>query len=153
MLTDYCNQYYIPQAERAAGICANDFEKARRIALWKKQVRRGWDNLSVVSYTQPAPSYSLSPENELKAEVVLNIGDLKPEDIGVEMLFTTSDRKGRLHLRNLFEFELVDFNDGVATFQASILPEVTGLYQVATRVYPKNAELPHRQDFPLVKWL
>ena len=44
-------------------------------------------------------------------------------------------------------------SDGVATFQASILPEVTGLYQVATRVYPKHADLPHRQDFPLVKWL
>ena len=116
-------------------------------------LRRGWDNLSVVSYTQPAASYSLSPDNELKAEVVLNLGDLKPEDIGVEMLFTTSDRKGRLHLNSLFEFSLVDFNDGVATFQASILPEVTGLYQVATRVYPKHVGLPHRQDFPLVKWL
>ena len=153
MLTDYCNQYYIPQAERSARINADDFAKAREIALWKKEVRRGWDNLSVVSYTQPAASYSLSPDNELKAEVVLNLGDLKPEDIGVEMLFTTSDRKGRLHLNSLFEFSLVDFNDGVATFQASILPEVTGLYQVATRVYPKHVGLPHRQDFPLVKWL
>ena len=153
MLTDYCRQYYVPQAERSARICADDYAKAREIALWKKQVRRGWDNLSVVSFTQPASSYSLSPDNELKAEVVLNLGDLKPEDIGVEMLFTTSDRKGRLHLSSLFEFNLTDFNDGVATFQASILPDVTGLYQVATRVYPKNADLPHRQDFPLVKWL
>ena len=153
MLTDYCNQYYIPQAKRSAQINADDFAKAREIATWKKEVRRGWDNISVVSFTQPAASYSVSPSKALKAEVVLNIGDLKPEDIGVEMLFTSSDRKGRLHLSNLFEFQLVDFNDGVATFQAAILPEVTGLYQVATRVYPKNADLPHRQDFPLVKWL
>ena len=116
-------------------------------------MRRSWDNLSVVSFTQPAASYSVSPDKALQAEVVLNIGDLKPEDIGVEMLFTSSDRKGRLHLNNLFEFSLVSFNDGVATFRASILPEATGLYQVATRVYPKNADLPHRQDFPLVKWL
>jgi phosphorylase/glycogen(starch) synthase len=56
-------------------------------------------------------------------------------------------------LNSVFGFDLVEYNDGVATFQASILPEVTGLYQVATRVYPKNADLPHRQDFPLVKWL
>ena len=153
MLTDYCNQYYLPQAKRSAWVNADDFSKAREIALWKKQVRRSWDNISVVSSTQPASSYSLSPDNELKAEVVLNIGDLKPEDIGVEMLFTTSDRKGKLHLNSVFGFDLVEYNDGVATFQASILPEVTGLYQVATRVYPKNAELPHRQDFPLVKWL
>ena len=153
MLTDYCNQYYIPQAARSAAINADDFAKAREIALWKKQVRRGWDGISVVSSTQPAASYSLSPDNELKAQVVLNLGDLKPEDVGVEMLFTTSDRKGRLHLNSLFEFKLTDYNDGVATFEASILPEVTGLYQVATRVYPKNADLPHRQDFPLVKWL
>ena len=153
MLTDYCNQYYIPQAKRSAQINADDFAKAREIALWKKQIRRSWENLSVVSFAQPASSYSVSPDNDLKAEVKLNLGDLRPEDIGVEMLFTASDRKGRLHLSSLFAFDLVEYNDGVATFQASILPDVTGLYQVATRVYPKNADLPHRQDFPLVKWL
>ncbi|MBO4922630.1 MAG: alpha-glucan family phosphorylase [Bacteroidales bacterium] len=153
MLTDYMDQYYVPQAKRAAAMLADDFKVAREIAAWKKRMGRQWQNLEVVSHTQPEASYTLEDGNFMKSEVVLNLGDILPEEIGVEMLFVTSDRKGRLHIQEKCEFSLVECNDGVAKFQASILPERTGMYQVATRIYPKNALLPHRQDFPLVKWL
>ena len=51
------------------------------------------------------------------------------------------------------EYEVVECNAGVARYRASILPERTGMYQVATRMYAKNPLLPHRQDFELVRWL
>lgn len=85
--------------------------------------------------------------------MVIDLGRLKPEDIGVEMLLTSTDAKGQLHIQEVFNYELVSYENGVATFKISVLPERTGMYEVGTRVYPKNAELPHRQDFPLVKWL
>ena len=153
MLTDYCNQYYLPQAEAVAALVADDFKAAREIANWKKHVERQWSNIDVVSYTRPEASYNLGPDAHMQGEVVLNIGDLQPEDIGVEMLFCTTDRKGRLHIQDKTEFEVVEFSDNVARYRTSILPERTGMYQVATRIYAKNPQLPHRQDFPLVKWL
>jgi phosphorylase/glycogen(starch) synthase len=153
MLTDYMNQYYLPQAERTSKLLADDYKVAREIAAWKKHISRQWQNLEVVSHTQPEASYTLSSGALMHSEVVLNLGDILPEEIGVEVLFVTSDRKGRLHIQEKCEFSLVECNDGVAKFQASILPERTGMYQVATRIYPKNALLPHRQDFALVKWL
>ena len=153
MLTDYCNQYYNPQSERAALLKADDYKVAREISDWKKNIRRQWNNLGVVSYTQPDTSYSLSDNNMMKSEVVLSLGELNPQEIGVEMLFTTTDSKGRMAIQEVCPFSLVDCKDGVATYQAAILPEKTGMYQVATRIYPKNEKLPHRQDFPLVKWL
>ena len=69
------------------------------------------------------------------------------------MLFTVSDEKGKLHLQAVNEFKLVSYENGKATYQVEVLPERTGMYQVGTRIYPKNPLLPHRQDFPLVKWL
>ena len=153
MLTDYCNQYYIPQSQRMQHLIADDYKEAREIAAWKKHVLREWSQIEVVSYTQPDASYNLSPTNFMHSEVVLGIGDLLPEDIGVEMLFCTTDNKGALHIRDKSEFKVVEFKDGVAKYEASILPERTGMYQVATRIYAKNPKLPHRQDFGLVRWL
>ena len=153
MLTDYCNQYYLPQAERTASLVSDDFALARKIAAWKRTVERQWGNISVVSYTQPDASYNLSPDNFLHSEVKLNIGELNPEDIGVEMLFCSTDKRGDLHIQDKVEFEIAEFKDGVATYRAAILPERTGMYQVATRYYAKNPILPHRQDFGLVRWL
>ena len=153
MLTDYCKQYYEPQSERSVKMIANDFAMAREIAAWKKGVLRSWKNVEVISYTHPDDTYVLDSDNEIRSEVVLNIADLNPEDIGVELLFTSTDKKGNPHIREKVTFNLVDAHDGTATFQAAVLPETTGMYQVATRIYPKNSLLPHRQDFGLVKWL
>ncbi len=153
MLSDYCRQYYDPQSVRFGELAADGAKVAKEIAAWKQLVSDEWNNIRIVSYTQPDASYVLSPENKLKCEVVLDLGRLKPEDIGVEMIFTSSDAKGELHIQNVCELAVVSVADGKVTYQAEVLPERTGMYQVGTRIYPKNPRLPHRQDFPLVKWL
>ena len=153
MLTDYCNQYYNPQYARTMLLQKDDYKVAREIAAWKKHVESVWPHIQVLSYTQPNASYSVSPTDYMHAEVVLNIGDLNPEDIGVEMLFCTTDRRGELHIQDEVEFNPGAAKDGIVTYSADILPERTGMYHVATRYYAKDERLPHRQDFPLVKWL
>ena len=153
MLTDYCNQYYIPQCERYNSLAADSAAVARQIAAWKQNVRNEWNNIRLESYLAPEASYSLTESSKLHSEVVLDLGRLKPEDIGVEIVFTTTDAKGKQHLSSVSEYTLVSYEDGKATYRVEVFPERTGMYQVGTRYYPKNPMLPHRQDFPLVKWL
>lgn len=153
MLTDYCERFYKPQYDRFCKLSAEDGALARSIAAWKRLVKAEWDNIRVVSFTQPDASYVLSEHNRLVSEVVLDLGRLKPEDIGVEMVFTTQDARGNLHIQEICQYEMTGCEGGVANYKASILPEKTGMYQVGTRIYPKNPLLPHRQDFPWVKWL
>lgn len=153
MLTDYVNQYYAPQSERFESLRADDYKVAREIAHWKKGVRMEWPSIEVVSYTQPDSSYTLSPSAKFSAEVVLKLGVLSPEDIGVEMLFAVSDASGKLHIQDICELNAVESKDGIVKYSASILPERTGMYQVATRIFPKHGLLPNRQDFGLVRWL
>ena len=153
MLTDYCNQYYLPQAERYSALAANDAFKAREIAAWKQLVGAEWNNIRIVSYSQPEVSYDLSQKNLMHMEVVLDLGRIRPEDIGVEIIFTSVNSRNKLHIQEVQEYSLVSYEGGVARYQVDILPERTGMYQVGTRLFPKNADLPHRQDIPYVKWL
>lgn len=153
MLSDYLRQYYEPQAARFDKIASDDYKEAKEISRWKQHVEREWQNVEVISYTRPESSYTLAKENDLNVEVVLNLANLLPEDIGVEILFAITDKKNRLHIQDKCEFTLAEFKDGVAKYQASILPQRTGMYQMATRIYAKNGRLPHRQDMGLVRWL
>ena len=91
--------------------------------------------------------------NAFESEIVLNIGDLNAEEVGVELLFATFDKKGKLHIQEKYDFVPVESADGVAKYSASINPDRSGIYQVAGRIYAKNSKLPHRQDFELVRWL
>ena len=153
MLSDYCEKFYEPQYKRSKALQADSGSLVRQIASWKETIVSEWNNMRIVSYTRPDASYVLSKHNELHSEVVIDLGRLRAEDLGVEMLFTTTDKKGRKHIQEVCEFELAGCDNGIATFRASILPERTGMYQIGTRIYPKNPLLPHRQDLPIVKWL
>ena len=153
MLTDYINQYYAPQAVRAGSVAADDFALAREIAAWKKHVRREWENVQLVSRTEGQTSYDLTLANQFHTEITLQLGDLSPEDVGVEAVFAQTDVKGKLHIVDVKEFDAVEFSDGVAKYSVTMLPDKTGAYQVGVRVFAKNALLPHRQDFECVKWL
>ena len=153
MLTDYINQYYAPQAVRATSVKADDFKVAREIAAWKAHVRREWPNVQLVSRSTPETSYDLTLANQFHVEMELKLGDLTPEDIGVEVVFAQVDNRGVRHINDVQEFKAVEFKDGVAKYELSCLPEKTGAYEVCARVFAKNPLMPHRQDFECVKWL
>ena len=153
MLTDYMNQYYAPQAERAARVKADDFQVAREIAAWKKHVRRSWDDVEVVSRTEPQASYDISEKNPLHGEIVLNLGDLRPEYLGVEFVFAQTDIHGRLHIDQVTELQMIEAQDGTARYAVDVMPGTTGAYQVGLRIFAKHPLLPHRQDFECVKWV
>ncbi|MCF0176614.1 MAG: alpha-glucan family phosphorylase [Bacteroidales bacterium] len=156
MLTDYLNQYYVPQAERFEKIAADDFAKAREISAWKNKLRSEWHKGNVVSQVLPDSGINeVSFGQPFKAEVKVYLGEvLQPEEIGVELLFAKTDEKGRHHIQEVYEFVPGSKDeDNVVVYTADIAPDRAGFYMTACRVYAKNADLPHRQDFELVRWL
>jgi alpha-glucan phosphorylases len=154
MMTDYCNQYYEPLRERSARLLADDFSLARDIAFWKKRVRREWPHIEVVSFTRPSIAQSsITLGQAYSSELVLSIGDLDPEDLGVEILLTELNAKGEHHIVAIYPFQVKSAENGVACYGADIVPENSGTYETAVRIFAKNPALPHRQDFELVKWL
>ena len=153
MLTDYINQYYEPQSKDAAAMVADDFQKARELAAWKNRVRREWENVCLISRTEPATSYDLSLATPYHAEMELQMGSLSPEDVGVEAVFAQVDAHDKLHIVDVQECKVVSFKDGVAKYSVDVVPEKTGAYQVGARVFAKNPLLAHRQSFECVKWL
>ncbi len=154
MLTDYINQYYEPQSKRVAEFVADDFKLAKDMVAWRKHVHREWNNVGVVSITKPDSVHrDLSIGKEFVAEVVLSVGDLSPEDVGVEMLLANTDSHGETHIQESYRFECVENNNGIVKYRASILPKNIGLYQIAARIFATNPHLAHRQDCDLVRWL
>ncbi|MCQ2184901.1 MAG: alpha-glucan family phosphorylase, partial [Bacteroidales bacterium] len=154
MLSDYVKQYYEPQSLRYESLIADDFGKARQMAAWKKKLRCQWNDIEVISMTKPDSSSSdLTLGKPFKAEAVVAIGTLKPEDIGVEVLFAKPDKNGKMHITEKYELTPSSFKEGVATYSCEVSPERSGVYRCSARIFAKNPEMPHRQDFELVKWL
>ena len=153
MLTDYENQYYYPQQKRSKLLRANNFEKAIALSQWKKKVSQEWAHIRVEKVVAPKRDTELiSLGKKYEATVDLYLSELTPEDIGLELVVTRKE-EGTLKVDQLIQAELISFSGRVATYKLSTATEGAGLFMIALRLYPKHELLPHRQDFPLVKWL
>jgi phosphorylase/glycogen(starch) synthase len=86
-------------------------------------------------------------------EVTLDTANLKPEDLGVELVVAKQIEAGEVvNVVATKSLEIKNINGNEVTFAIDYTPACTGTFDVALRVYPKNDRLPHRMDFALVKW-
>ena len=154
MLTDYLDKYYLPLSERGRGLKEDDFRKAKEIAEWKRRMRREWKNVEALSFVRfDSSHHSVFLGEKIHSEVTLSIGEISPEEIGVEIIVATMDRDGNIRIEDKYEMSPVEYKDGIAKYGVEIVPDRSGQFSIAGRFYAKNPELPHRQDFDLVRWL
>ena len=153
MLTDYINQYYEPQSKDGKAMMAKDFAKARELAAWKTHVRKEWENVRQISRSSMESSIEISQSKPYHAFIELQMGDLTPKEVGLEVVFAQTDARGKVHIVTVKEFTCKEFKDGVAKYEVEVLPEKTGAYLVGARIFAKHPLLAHRQSFECVKWL
>jgi len=153
MLTDYENQYYYPMTERVNKLKDNQFVTAIELSNWKRKVTQEWDNIKVVNFKVPNRNEQLiSIGKNYKGEITLELGELRPEDVGVELV-VAQQKDDKFKVLSTSEFSVVAQEGNKATYQLEIASEYPGALHLAIRIFPKNNLLPHRQDFALVKWL
>lgn len=151
-LDDYYNKFYTKEATRFKKLSANDNHLAKDIAQWKESVAERWDSIHVVSKESMFPNTGMETGVAYKIRYVIDEQGLN-DAIGLEFVSVISDKNGEERISNVFPFKLVGHEGNLYTFEAIVEASEAGTYRTAVRMYPKNSELPHRQDFCYVKWL
>ena len=152
-LDDYFNKFYIKLANRFEQLDANNHQIAKDIAQWKESLVAHWDAIKVVS--KDTNFLDNGGETGVRYQVKYVIDGQGLDDaIGLELVTLNSlpDSDGR-ELHQVFPFKMVKHEGNQYTFVTELEPDVAGTFKSCVRMYPKNAYLPHRQDFCYVKWL
>lgn len=152
-LDDYFNKFYIKLANRFEQLDANNHQIAKDIAQWKESLVAHWDAIKVVS--KDTSFLDNGGETGVRYQVKYVIDEQGLDDaIGLELVTLNSlpDSNGR-EVHKIIPFKMVGHEGNQYTFVAELEPDVAGTFKSCVRMYPKNANLPHRQDFCYVKWL
>ena len=154
MMDDYFNQYYNKLIKRTNWMRANRYKKAFEITSWKNRVRANWDKIEVKSLILPNTDVRpLTFGEQFIAEVTLLTPDLEPGDLAVDLIFGKKNSGEVNEITVVYEMKLVDSGDGWVKYYIKVPTTRAGVYDFTFRVYPTNKMLPHKQDFPLVKWI
>ena len=154
-LDDYYDKFYIKQAARFKKLSANNNQLAKDIALWKETVAERWDAINIVSKENSTNVFENGVETGVRYTVKVVVDEQGLDDaIGLELvtLKPETDPSDR-EVYSVHEFKMVGHEGNLYTFEVTVEPDRAGAYRAAVRMFPKNKELPHRQDFCYVKWL
>lgn len=152
-LDDYFDKFYNHQAARFKKLTASDNRLAKEIALWKETVAERWNGIKVVS--KDTDLFTNGGETGVKYKLRYVIDEQGLDDaIGLELVILKpdtdpSDRK----VLSVHEFKMVSREGNNYTFELEVEPDKAGAFKSCVRMFPKNKNLPHRQDFCYVKWL
>ena len=152
-LDDYYSKFYNPLAARSKKLKAADNKLAKEIALWKENVAERWDSIRVVSAEKPDPLKIGQIEAGQKYDIYITVDEAGLDNaIGVELVTLTTDNENVDHIYSVEPLEVVKREGNLYTFHVTHRINNAGSFKIAYRIFPKNEELPHRQDFCYVKW-
>ncbi|MDR0745889.1 MAG: glycosyltransferase family 1 protein [Mediterranea sp.] len=152
-LDDYYNKFYIKLAQRFKSLSANNNAKAKEIAAWKEDVVAKWDSIEVVSFEKVEEVMNGSIESGKEYTITYVIDERGLNDaVGMELVTTYTNPEGKQHVYSVEPFSVIKREGNLYTFQVKHSISNAGSFKVAYRMFPKNADLPHRQDFCYVRW-
>ena len=154
MLIDYEERFYNKLRQRKQTLTENEYHEAREIASWKRKVSAAWDNVKLIDVHRPSlETEAIMMGETYHFEVTLDIANLQPSDIGVELVIAKQIEFGQgANVMGSIELQPVKSSGSTVTYVLDYEPERTGMFDIALRIFAKNAKLPHRMDFALVKW-
>jgi len=82
------------------------------------------------------------------------MNELSDLDVGLEIIFISKIANGHINkISFIDEMKVINKDKNKLTFSCDITIKNAGAYNYAFRLFPKHNLLPHKQDFPLVKWI
>lgn len=150
-LDDYFDKFYSKEAANFKKLAANNNRLAKELAAWKETVAERWDAIRVVSKDDSALS-AAETGKEYTLRYVIDEQGLN-DAVGLELISIKTDKNGEDHIFSKREFKMVGREGNNYTFEATFEPDVAGAFKSCVRMYPKNENLVHREDFCYVKWL
>lgn len=152
-LDDYFDRFYNREALRFKKLQENDYRLAKDIALWKETVAERWDEIHVVSKDTSLLDTGGETGKKYTMQYVIDEQGLD-DAVGLELVSLKSNTSTDDHeVYSVRPFKVKGHEGNLYTFEDVIEPDVAGAFRSCVRMYPKNVNLPHRQDFCYVKWL
>ena len=155
MMDDYFDRFYYKLATRSAMLTDHNFEEARKMADWKKEVAAHWDSFEIESLEYNTKSYYYQPVvgDDYSIKIVINRRDLRSM-LGVDMVVARENPENH-QLEFLFSesFTLMKEEGTMLYFELQRTTIEIGHFKVGFRIYPFNENLPHRMDFAYVHWV
>ncbi len=154
MVRQYAEMFYVPAARRLDELVANDMQKAKALCEWRQRLRELFVNVRVESVSDDMTGdVGARMGEELRVEAVVDLAQLEPSDVNVELYFGTLDEDGQLNNGQAVAMEQVGLEGEHRVKYAVNMPcQASGMTGYTVRVLPYHELLVNAREMSMIRW-
>ena len=151
MVQDYTTKFYIPAHKRGEEVQKNEFAKGKELAAWKNKLQSNWDQINISSQLE-GDQGEFVVEDTITMEAKVNLGELKPEDVIVE-LYLVSELKDESEIKIIPMDLKENLKDSIYSYEVEVELDESGDYRYSFRVVPDDEDLSTKHELGLIEWI
>jgi len=152
MVKEYTEMYYLTAYDSYVKFSKDNFKASRELEKWKLNIRQKWQQVTVDSISHESKK-EIIVGSQLKAKAVINLGELKPADVQVELYFGNLNQKGDIEEGAALPMLMVeDLGNGKYTYEGRMLCLKSGQFGFTVRVIPLHADMPRKYESRMITW-
>ena len=153
MLRDYSERFYIPAIQAWDSLCTDGHRLTRDVTVWNKRVTNGWDKVSVSSVDVPGDDGSTHVGQTMPVKIKVFLGELKPDDVKVEVMRGVLNAQDQLINGELFTAQLDEsMPDGHHLYHVDMVCTRSGRMGITARIVPNNNRHIIKRHPRLIAW-
>jgi starch phosphorylase len=150
MVREYTERYYIPSHRHFTRLTTPTLSEGQVYSAWLAKIRQQWSAIKILDVTTTAASLVVG--GKLTVRAVVDLGELTPEDVVVQLYCGKVDTHGDLLDGSAQDMKPTGGAKGKYTFEGSTSFETSGERGISVRVLPKHEHLPDPFLTGYVRW-
>lgn len=153
MVQEYTDQTYMPCYTLATRLTTPTLEKGLQYAAWRGKLSEAWRSVSIQD-VDISPREMLKVGADLQVKAVVQLGQLKPDDVQVQLYYGQLTPRGEINGGSAVTMQLVgsNGNDGSYTFQTQVSYNTSGERGLSVRILPHHESLPTSFLPGIIRW-
>ncbi|MDL1956761.1 MAG: alpha-glucan family phosphorylase [Candidatus Desulfofervidus auxilii] len=141
MLQEYVDQLYFPALDYWQNLAKDGMKGAEALSAWKTRIMTNWNKVAVLKI-EPANELEIPVGEEFKINALVRLGDLKPDEVKVEVYYGRLTPAGNLVERETIPMQAVGSEEkGIYRFEARFYCDETGKYGYRIKITPYHPYL------------
>ncbi len=151
MVHEYYSDRYRPAIARYEALKADRDVRARALALWKQKVRDNWAGIRIMRVDSDSTG-PFQVGDTVRVTAMVNLGNLSPEDVRVELYAGMVDASGSLFDSRPVVMEHKGDKLKGQIFEGFLTLAKSGKTGYSLRILPDHPDMYAPSDLQLIKW-
>jgi starch phosphorylase len=151
MVHEYFSDRYRTGIERYNRLKADSAARAKELSLWKQKIRENWTGIRILRVDAEKEGPFTVGET-IRVTAMINLGNLTPSDVCVELYAGTVDASGSLVEAKPVTMDWKGDKLKGQVFEGFLTFTKSGRSGYSLRVLPHHPDMFPAQDLMLIKW-